>query len=121
MCVCFFFCVFFFFFFFSFCFLFVCFFREIRKIFILVLSYLELCKPWYFFFFFFFFFAKRKCVFERAKNAQIHIHSTHAQSYLGICFPLIHSVVSNDSVSVQEGSDQTERKRKKERYITKTF
>ena len=45
---------------------------------------------------------KRKGVLEHAQNAQIQI-SPHAPAkfHSGICFPLIHAVVSNDSVSGQ--------------------
>ena len=44
--------------------------------------------------------SKRKDYFEQAQNAQIHIfYSAHA--YSDICSPLIHSIVSNDSISGQ--------------------
>ena len=43
--------------------------------------------------------AKRNYVFEHVQNANIQIRPTHAQSYPGICYPLRHSIVSNDSVS----------------------
>ena len=48
--------------------------------------------------------AMRKCTFEHVQNAQIQIHSMHAQSHLGICSPLIYSIVFNDSVSWQRRS-----------------
>ena len=44
----------------------------------------------------------RKDVFEHAVYAYIRIHPTHARSHQGICFPLIHSMVFNDSVSGQQ-------------------
>ena len=45
--------------------------------------------------------AKQNCIFVHAQNAQIQIHPTHPPSHPVICYPLIHSVVSNDSVSGQ--------------------
>ena len=40
-------------------------------------------------------------VFKNAQNTQIQIHPAHAQSHLGICYPLIHSLLSNNSVRGQ--------------------
>ena len=45
--------------------------------------------------------AKRKCTFEHVQNAQIQIHTTRAQSHPGICFPMMHSIVSSDYGSEQ--------------------
>ena len=46
--------------------------------------------------------AKQKCVLEDAQTAHIKIHPMHTQSHLGICFPLIHSILSNDFVRGQQ-------------------
>ena len=45
--------------------------------------------------------AKRKGGLEHAHNAQIQIHTTHAQSLPGIWFSLIHSMASKDIFSGQ--------------------
>ena len=51
--------------------------------------------------------AKWKGVFEHVQNTHIQIHPLYAQSHPGICSPLIHSIVSNDSDT--QGPDQTVR------------
>ena len=45
---------------------------------------------------------KRKGVFEHAPNAELDSSHFRAKTHLGICSPLIHSLVSNDSVSGQQ-------------------
>ena len=46
--------------------------------------------------------AKGKGVFEHAKNTHIRFIPRMRNSHIGICSPLIHSAVSNDSGSRQE-------------------
>ena len=47
---------------------------------------------------------KRKDVFEHARNAQFGSSSACTNYPTGLCFPFIHSVLSNDSVSGQRRS-----------------
>ena len=45
--------------------------------------------------------AKRKCVFEHAQNAQIHIYPKNAQSLCGHLLSIDTFYIANDSVSWQ--------------------
>ena len=49
----------------------------------------------------------KSCLRKCAKCTDLDSSHTFAKSHLGICSPLIHSIVSNDSVSRSEGPDQT--------------
>ena len=56
--------------------------------------------------------AKRKGVFEHAQNTQIQIHPTLAykKSQPGICSPMIHYIVFNNSLADSKGHDQHPRR-----------
>ena len=47
------------------------------------------------------------------KMCRLRLSGTCAKYHPGLCSPVIHSVVSNDSVSEQEGADKTARMRRR--------
>ena len=50
---------------------------------------------------------RQKSTFEHAQNAQIQIICARAKFRPGLCAPVTHFVISNDSVADSEGPDQT--------------